>query len=184
MTPLSPLRGFDQTIGALRIEEVTDRALVSVATPLDGDKPVAAAIKKAYKCAMPEPGKSVVSPTDNARLIWMAPGQIFVSFDGVEHWPERHVAGLLGDAGYYVNQTDAWVCLRVSGPAAIDALERICPVDLHPERFGVDAAERTGMEHMGALIIREAETSYLLMSASSSARSFLHAVETSAHNIT
>jgi sarcosine oxidase subunit gamma len=39
------------------------------------------------------------------------------------------------------------------------------------------------MEHLGVLILRSGDDEYLLLSASSSARSFLHAVETSLRNI-
>ena len=60
-----------------------------------------------------------------------------------------------------------------------EALERICPLDLHPDAFGVDHAARTVMEHLGVLIIRTGEEAYLLLSASSSAGSFQHALHLS-----
>ena len=47
----------------------------------------------------------------------------------------------------------------------------------------LDQHARTSMEHLDTLIIRTAENSYHLMSASSSAGSFLHAVETSIKNV-
>ena len=58
-------------------------------------------------------------------------------------------------------------------------LERLCPLDLHESAFPVGAAQRTVMEHMGAVILREGTDEFLLLSASSSAASFLHAVKTS-----
>jgi methylglutamate dehydrogenase subunit D len=39
------------------------------------------------------------------------------------------------------------------------------------------------MEHLGTILLREADDRFLLMSASSSARSFLHGLETSLRNV-
>ena len=96
---------------------------------------------------------------------------------------ERVVAARLNGAAYTTDQTDVWVALGLSGAARGAALERICPIDLHPDAFAVDDAARTVMEHLGVLILRTDADEYLLLSASSSARSFLHAVETSLRNI-
>ncbi|MDX1786447.1 MAG: sarcosine oxidase subunit gamma, partial [Roseovarius sp.] len=70
----------------------------------------------------------------------------------------------------------------ISGPGSLAALERICMLDLHPDAFKVNAVARTVMEHMGAIIARTGEDTYLLLSASSSAKSFLHAIELSIEN--
>lgn len=182
MIPRSPLGGFRAEIGALVVEEVTGFALVSMAIPMGGDKAFAAALKKAHKCAPPAP-LDTVSAADGAQFIWMAPGQIFARFKNDHPWPERRVASAMGDAAYVVDQSDAWVTVRISGPTVRDALERICPLDLHPVKFAVGAAKRTVIEHLTSLIIREGDDAFLLMSASSSAGSFLHAIETSAKNI-
>jgi len=39
------------------------------------------------------------------------------------------------------------------------------------------------MEHMGAIVLRDGPDSFLLLSASSTARSYLHAVEISLRNV-
>ena len=52
------------------------------------------------------------------------------------------------------------------------------------EAFGDGRVARTVMEHLGVIIHRESDGTYLLMSASSSAESFLHAVETSIKYVT
>ena len=80
-------------------------------------------------------------------------------------------------------QSDNWVGVRISGTRSRDALERICPLDLHPDVFGIDQVARTVMEHLGVIILREDKDSFLMLSASSSAKSFLHAIETSIHNV-
>lgn len=182
MIAKSPLDGFQVKIGALNVEEVTGFALVSIAIPLGGEQPVAAALKKAHNCTVPEPVDTVTSD-DGAQFIWMAPGQIFARFPNDKPWPERRVATALGAAAYVVDQSDAWVTVRVKGETVCDALERICPLDLHPVNFAVGQAKRTVMEHMNALLIRVSLDEFLCMSASSSAKSFLHAIEVSARNI-
>ena len=88
----------------------------------------------------------------------------------------------LQGTGYTTDQTDAWVCLEISGPETILALERLCPLDI--ARFTDGTAARTVMQHMGALIIRLSADRFLLLSARSSAASFLQAVETSYRNVT
>jgi sarcosine oxidase subunit gamma len=44
-------------------------------------------------------------------------------------------------------------------------------------------AQRTVMEHLGVLILRTGDDAFMLLSASSSAKSFLHALETSVANV-
>ena len=81
------------------------------------------------------------------------------------------------------DQSDSYCLLRLEGARSREVLERICPLDLHPGAFALGAASRTAMEHLGVLLIREEAEQYLLMSARSSALSFLHAVQTSIQNI-
>ena len=95
---------------------------------------------------------------------------------------EPFVAKKIKGAAYTTDQTDVWTGLEIAGSRARTALERICPIDLHPDSFDVGDAARTTMEHLGTLIIRTDEDTFLLMSGSSSAKSFLHAVETSIQN--
>jgi len=178
----SPLDGFQATIGALTLEEVTGIALVSIAIPLGGEDAFAAALKKAHKCAVPGPVDMVTS-NDGAQFIWMAPGQIFARFESDDPWPEQRVATALGPTAYVVDQSDAWVTVRIKGASVCDSLERICPLDLHPVSFAVGQAKRTTMDHMNTLLIRVSSDEFLCMSASSSAKSFLHAIEVSARNI-
>ncbi len=171
------LGGVDMPVGENRITERSDLALVSIATPLGGDEALAAALQKGWSLAVPEPTLSSVS--GDTRAIRIAADQLMLVFthDGPD--ANALVQGKLDGAGYTTDQTDVWVTLEVSGPDTLAALERLCPLDLHLDRFPVDATGRTIMEHMGALIVRLDTDRFLLMSASSSAGSFLHAVETS-----
>jgi len=132
---------------------------------------------------LPAPGQSVMG-NDDTRLVRLGPAQAFAIFTRATPDAEPHVQSLLKGAAYTTDQTDVWTGLMLDGLLARTALERICPIDLHPDAFAEGAAARTVMEHLGVLIIRTGPDAYLLLSASSSAGSFLHAVETSLVNVT
>jgi len=179
-TPI--LGGYDETIVGIRIVEQRNAALVSLAIPLGGEAAAEKAIKSAFKLALPPVGQSAATSTH--RLIRTGPDQALMLFDSQDALAEPATQQALNGACYTTNQTDAWVVLAISGSGVRTALERLCPLDLHPDAFAVNTAQRTVMEHMGAMIVRTNDDQFLLMSASSSARSFLHAVETSITNTT
>ena len=178
------LGGYSQEFGETRIEEVQDLAIVSVACPVGGSKRLHSAVSKAWSIDPPRPGTAVVSDESGVTLMFMAPDMHFALFRNEGPPPVERVAGELGDAAYYTDQSDSWVALRLSGAHSVGALERICPVDVSPGSFPAGSATRTVMEHMGSIVYCESELRYLLLSASSSADSFLHAVETSVKYVT
>lgn len=182
LTSEPPLAGTDMTRAGVRLWAPDDLAVVSLALPLGQEDAAKAAIKAAYGVALPEIGRSVVA-ADGTRLIRLAPDLAFAVFTHATPDAEQVVAERMKGAVYTTDQTDVWVVLGLSGAGARRALERICMLDLHPEAFAVDAAARTVMEHLGVLILRTGADDYLLLSASSSAGSFLHALETSLRNI-
>ncbi len=171
------LGGADIAIGENRILERDDLALVSVATPMGGKAALAKALKKAWSLEMPTPREA--TQAGDIRALNTAQDQMMLIFPHATPDANAQVQSSLKGAGYTTDQTDAWVVLEVSGPDTLTALERLCPLDLDSSVFAVGAAGRTVMEHMGALIHRVDTERFLLMSASSSAGSFLHAVETS-----
>lgn len=177
----APALGADITMGGNRIRERDDLALVSVAVPQGGDAALAGAMERAWSIAPPSPNGSTGG--DGMRAIWTAPDQMFLMFPRPGSDESAHLAAALDGAGYVTTQTDGWVILEVEGPETLAALERLCPLDLASKAFPVGAASRTVMEHMGAMILRLDETRFLLMSARSSAASFLHAVEVSYRNV-
>lgn len=175
------LDGVYIEIANCRLVERDDLALVSLAVPHRGTTRLAKALKSGFGLTMPKPALS--SEKDGVRLVQTAPDQMMLIFADASPDPEPAVRTKLGGAAYTTNQTDAWVRLELSGQNAVSALERLCPIDLHDSVFPVGAAARTVMEHMGAILVRTAPDGFLLLSASSSAASFLHALETSLHYI-
>ena len=177
----SPLGGLDVTVGGTRLRERDDLALVSAAIPLGGEGAFEKALREGFGLAMPGPRMSEGS--GEMRAIRSTADQCLLIFPHAAPDAEAVVREKLGGAAYTTEQTDAWVRLELSGPLALPALERLCMLDLHPAPFPEGAAARTVMEHMGAVLIRTGAEAFLLFSASSSARSFLHAVETSLRNV-
>ena len=177
LTAKSPLGGLDTTNGRCRLREVTDISIVSAAMPAGSEKKTMTALKKAYGLAAPDGRMSTVS--DKGRALMATPDQLLIVLNEAGGLHAKNVREALGGTVYTTDQTDNLVALEVSGAGAIDALERICPIDLHDSTFPVGSYARTVMEHLGATIIRTGDDSYLLMSASSSAKSFAHAVQQS-----
>ena len=182
LTATTPLDGFSRGFNGVSLTEVSDRSIVSIATPLGGEAGLSKALTKTYKVALPKVGQSLASPLDNAVFMGMAQDQIFVLFDHSDDKPVEVVSKHLKDSAYLTDQSDSYVMLRVSGVNSRLVLERICPIDLAPAAFPVGSLARTIMEHLGTVIVHEKEDTFLLMSARSSAKSFLEAVETSAVN--
>ena len=182
----SPLKEFSKEFDGLSLEEITNCALVSIATPKGGEEKLEQAISNAYGVEIPAIGKSADSTHktgDNAHFLGMQNDQLFVLFDYPVDEPTDHVTQKLGDAGYFTDQSDSWVILKISGQKSREALSRICAIDLETEAFTQGSVARTVMEHLGTIIYRDGEDSFILFSARSSAKSFLHAVETSIQNI-
>ncbi len=180
LDPTPTLGGARLEIGMNIIAERDDMALVSVATPLNGEAELGAALAQAWGLKIPAPALSETA--GDMRAIRTSPDQMMLVFPHATPDAEPHVQKAISGKGYTTDQTDVWVVLEVSGPENIAALERLCPLDL--PAAPTDFAARTVIEHMGAIVVKLADDRFLLMSASSSASSFLHAVETSYRYVT
>ena len=173
---------FNQDKSA-KIGEVTGKALVSIAIPLDGKGRLQKSITKAWGLNIPVPGTSADNRNALVRLIGLQQDQLLAVLDYDGDRAVQEVASKLGDCGYYTDQSDSWVMIRLSGSLSRRALERICPINLHPDVFKVGHVARTSMEHVGTIILREDKDSYILMGMRSFGASLLHAVETSVRYI-
>ena len=183
LTAKSSLGGFTKNYGKVELSEVLGKALVSVATPIGNEKKLAGALQKSFKVKRPEVGFSTVSKNGDATVLGMQSDQLFMLIDFSGIGAANHIAGKLGTAGYYTDQSDSWAIINISGPDARLALERICMIDLHSKAFPIGSVARTIMEHMGTIIHYEDDDSYLVLTARSSAKSLLHALQVSIQNI-
>tara|TARA_B110000459_G_scaffold53887_1_gene60123 strand:+ start:1715 stop:2284 length:570 start_codon:yes stop_codon:yes gene_type:complete len=183
LSPISPLNGYSKEFGENILEEVTGLEIISLATSVENQKLLDQSITKLLNINLPLTGKSSISEDKKSRVIGLSMDQWLAIFESDERDSEAIFKNALSDDVYLTTQTDAWVILRISGPLALKALERVCPINLEPDVFLENDIARTIMEHLGSIVICEKGGSYLVMSASSSAKSFLHALETSLKNV-
>ena len=170
---------------SVRLSAAQPPAIVSIATPNGGGDALAGALKTVYGIELPAVGRAAVAGKDNASFLRLAQDQMFVLFSPpASGKPTDPVGAALGETAYLTDQSDGWAALRIEGAQSRPALERICPLDLDPRTFPPGTVARTVMEHLGVIMLCETADKYLLLSARSSADDFLHAVETSARNVT
>lgn len=178
-----PLDERDRQHDGVAFEIVNGYSIVSIAVPKDGLNSLKKSFLSKFKTDLPGPGQFTLSSSGNGKLIAMQQNQLFYLWENSGEDALEMVANKLGNQGYYTDQSDSWVIVSVSGIHARKALERICPIDLFRDDFPVGSFARTRMEHLGVLIMCVGDDDYWLMSARSSAGSFLHAIETSISNV-
>ena len=191
LTAQSPLGGYNAAVNGNSLMEVTRLSMVSVA-PLAGSQTAfQTAIAKLFKTGKtdsPKPSATVALDGSGKRLCILMPtaqNQWFLCFDDDGANPVDAAKALLGKSLSkqiaMTDQSDSWVVLALSGPQSRQTLERICPIDCSASAMPVGTTARTIMEHLGAIITRrpdgdDGEPCFWLLSARSSATSFLHAI--------
>jgi len=179
LTASPPLAGFDRQDDGVSLSEVTDHVLVSIAVPLGGATALHNIMLSKFGAGLPECGCSTVATDGEFRFLGMQQDQAFALLQFRDGHAAREISEKLAETAYCTDQSDSWAMLQISGPRARMALERICPLDLHQDVFALGAVARTTMEHLAVIILRTQQDGFLLMSPRSSAKSFLHALETS-----
>lgn len=187
LTAQTPLNGFSQSFDSIEVAELLGYSLVSMAIPADKKTTLKKHIKKAYKTDLPEVGKFTVSAVDNTHILGLQLEQNFLLFENSEVYNNgnavAHIQEKTKYAAYLSDQSDSWAMLTISGENARSALERICPIDLHPPTFGQFSVTRTAMEYLAVIIMQTGDNEFVLFSPRSSADSFLHMVLTSIENV-
>ena len=187
----SPLGGYNMVANGTSLIEVTGLSIVSVA-PLAGSQAVfRAVIAKLFKTNRsdgPEPSATMAldhSGKQRCVLMPSAQNQWFLCFDDDGTNPIDVAKALLGKSiskqMAMTDQSDSWVILALSGPQSRQTLARICPIDCGVSAMPIGTTARTRMEHLGAIITRRPDEGdhqpcFWLLSARSSAASFLHAI--------
>ncbi len=192
--PMNPVRFLNGDAHAdsgsemFGLHELAGIELVHVSVPRGQLPRLNEHLEETTGLSWPEPGRFSASETASTGpggtpllLMWLAPDQCMLLALQRDSRIARFIGSLDG-IGYATDQTDNWVALRLSGDLAVPGLERICPLDLHEAAMPIGAAARTVMEHLAVIILRESADGFLLLSPSSSARSFHHAVTTSLTN--
>ncbi len=175
---VSPLFGYAHDFGTVQVKELVGKALVSIAKPLGIKTGLRTAIKKNLGVEWPEIGSSNTSKK-GYQLLGMQSDMIFAFFDHPGGLADTILKTSLKENAYCTDQSDAWVMIKVSGAGVYAALERICPLNLSGKAFEIGTVARTNMEHLGVIILKETENSFILMGATSSADDLLHAITVS-----
>jgi len=183
LLPESPLGGVEIELDGFNITEVTDKSLVMVALPREKFKDVESSIDKSCGLKLPEMECSTESKDSSITLWRLQKNQVLAYFTYEGNDAESHLSSRLSAPAYYTDQSDTWAMIRVNGNRSREVLERICPIDLSPEVFSVGSVSRTVMEHIGTIIFRDGDDSYVLLTMRSFGRSMLHAIEVSAENV-
>ena len=187
----SPLGGYEMITDGASLIEVTGLSKVSVA-PFAGSQAVfQTAMTKLFKTGKngsPKPNATMAldqSGKQNCILMPSAQNQWFLCFDDDGTNPIDAAKALLGKSLSkqiaMTDQSDSWVVLALSGPQCRQTLARICPIDCSASAMPIGTTARTSMEHLGAIITRrpnegDHQPCFWLLSARSSAASFLHAI--------
>ena len=180
---ISPLNEYSRNFKENLLEEVVGMEVISIATSVENKDFLNKQLIEIFDLELPVPGKSHLTSNGLSRLLGLSLDQWLIVSVDQKYELKALLENSLSNKSYVTLQTDAWVCIRISGRSALKALERICPINLDPDLFLKDYIARTMMEHLGSIVICENPNSYLLMSASSSAKSFLHALEVSLKNV-
>jgi len=121
------------------------------------------------------------SANGDLTLMPLAPGQWMAIS---QKSPAPKLADLekkIGKLGYASQQTDARICIRVSGPKARELMSRGCRLDLHPDVTGKGFCAQTPMAQVGVLLNQVDDMPvYDLYLYSGFARSFWHWLEQTA----
>jgi sarcosine oxidase subunit gamma len=180
----SPLGGAEHEFDGVTVSEVIDQSLVMVAMPNGKADEIEAAMSKSCGLSLPLMGQSTQSSDASVTLWRLQKNQVlaYYAYEGDD--AEANIAERFNaPSAYYTDQSDTWAMIRVSGERSRDILERICPIDLDPSVFTLGSVSRTIMEHIGTIIYREGDDSYVLLTMRSFGRSMLHAIEVSVENV-
>ena len=159
----SALEGASLTEGGVTLAEVEVGPIASVAVFPGGARAAARGLK-ALGLEMPAPNSFVEKK--GARIVWTGRDQAFVV----------GVACPALEGAAVTDQSDGWAVLSVSGPAVVEVLARLVPVDLRLSACPVGTALRTQVNHMNAVILRVGDYAFEIMMFRSMARTAWHEI--------
>ena len=184
LSPLTALGGREarvETVGGLRIAEVPDMALASLARRRDRDAALATAAESFLGVGLP-PVATWVGKAPFG-VFWTGPGQWMVEAPHASHQDlAARLKAAVGDAASVTEQTDAWARFAITGDAVVALLERLCPLD--PAAMTTGTAHRTTIDHLGCVVLcREAGRWLDILGPRSAAASLHHALLTAARSV-
>ena len=188
LTPLTALGGtapYDEIIGGIRIVEIADTCLASLAMRRGKAAAFRNAARQALGTGLPAPGQR--TGTDERGVIWMGPDQYLVEVEtGGAQTDGADLVDALGiafkTAASITDQSDAFVRFDITGKDVPAMLERLCAADTRQMLGG--AAVRTPIHHMlCVLVCRDAYTGFSVYGPRSAAQSLHHALTAAAASL-
>ena len=188
LTPLTALGGitaYDETIGGIRIAEIADTCLASLAMRCGQAAGFRKAAKKALGTDLPAPCQRTGNGTRG--VIWMGPDQFLVEAEtGMTASTTASMTDLagelaasFGETASITDQSDAWVRFDITGKDVPAMLERLSAADTRLMLGG--AAVRTPVHHMlCVLVCRDPYTGFTIYGPRASAQSLHHALTAAA----
>jgi sarcosine oxidase subunit gamma len=144
--------------GAAGVTVMERAALASASLALRGGHaaPLAERLRAAHGLGLPHrPGRSANGPV---ALVWTSPGQWLAmdeSRQGLDRFGfARDLAAAVGETASVTDLTGGRAVLRLSGPAAVETLRKLVPIDVDEEAFAPDAAAMTLAGHIGVTLWR------------------------------
>lgn len=188
ITALGGTTPYDEVISGIRITEIADTCLASLAMRRGKTAGFRKAAQKALGANLPAAGQR--TGNDEQAVIWMGPDQFLVEIATSADDLAGDLAGDLADrlgaafgaAASITDQSDAWVRFDISGNKTVAMLERLSAADTR--QMQANAAVRTPVHHMLCLLIcREAGTSFTIYGPRASAQSLHHALTAAAASL-
>ena len=178
-----PLNRYQKDFDEINIKELTDNITFSFAIPDSNFLKLNIKLQKLYNVKLPIVGNNIFISNINLYFMGLQPNQFYL-FSKIEYLKDfNSFIKIFSEFGYFTDQSDSWLILRISGENCINVLERICPLNLDSETFLNGNVLRTSMEHVGTIIMRMDKNEFILFSPRSSANSFIHSLETSINNV-
>lgn len=164
----------------ITITENDGLALASVAARMGQEAACHSALNSLLG-AVPDVGRAVLR--DPEAGFWMGPEQWMLGAPRATHeLLADQLKSLVGDAASVTEQSGAWVCFDVKGPAMEAFCERICAVPIRQMVSG--DVQRTVIHQLGCFVIRrEASDHIRILGPRASAKTLHHALLTTAHSI-
>lgn len=184
ITALGGTTAYDEVISGIRITEIADTCLASLAMRRGKTAGFRKAAQKALGANLPAAGQR--TGNDAQAVIWMGPDQFLVeiatSADDLAGDLADRLGAAFGAVASITDQSDAWVRFDISGNKTVAMLERLSAADTR--QMQANAAVRTPVHHMLCLLIcREAGTSFTIYGPRASAQSLHHALTAAAASL-
>ena len=124
------LGGYSHDFGDVKVSEIDDVALVSLALAHGASGTEILQCLQAEK--MPDVGHSIDCLNGCGRLMRMGLEQFMLYVDGETDTQKftKSLDNKLSGSAYVTDQSHVWVCVDISGPMTHPALERICPLNI------------------------------------------------------